>query len=199
MKFTLNLSKQSLSKYKKRDTLPYKEIAYFCAKRNISINWVLFEQLPRSLESETEKYTRIKYFTKIQASAGGGAYQEGSEFKWIEVPSPEISKLYSSCSVSPHISLGAISVLGDSMEPLLSDGDVVLFDISERELIESGLFIYSSSEGLFIKELQRVSDESLVLKSHNPLYENIHLGIDEIETSLIMGKVLAKVKLLESI
>lgn len=85
------------------------------------------------------------------------------------------------------------------MEPLLSDGDVVLFDISERELIESGLFIYSSSEGLFIKELQRVSDESLVLKSHNPLYENIHLGIDEIETSLIMGKVLAKVKLLESI
>ena len=68
----LNLSKQSLSILKKKNSIPYEEIAKFCAIRKISINWVLFDQVPKSLEEQTNKYSRIKYFNEINASAGGG-------------------------------------------------------------------------------------------------------------------------------
>jgi hypothetical protein len=35
----LGISKESLSHIKKRGTVPLEAIAYFCAKRKISINW----------------------------------------------------------------------------------------------------------------------------------------------------------------
>jgi len=71
----LGMSKESFSHFKKRESVPVEQIAYFCAKRKISINWILFDQMPKSLEEETEKYTHIKYFSKINAGAGGGAIQ----------------------------------------------------------------------------------------------------------------------------
>src|SRR5574344_1212723 len=63
----LNLSKQSLSILKKKNSIPYEEIAKFCAIRKISINWVLFDQAPKSLEEQTNKYSKIKYFNEINA------------------------------------------------------------------------------------------------------------------------------------
>ena len=55
----LNLSKESLSMMKKNKSIPYEQIAKFCAIRKISINWVLFDQMPKSLEIETEKYAKV--------------------------------------------------------------------------------------------------------------------------------------------
>ncbi len=45
----LGISKESLSHLKRRNAIPYEAIVYFCAKRAISINWILFEQLPSLL------------------------------------------------------------------------------------------------------------------------------------------------------
>lgn len=39
----LGLSRESLSHLKRRNSIPYEAIAYFCAKREISINWILFD------------------------------------------------------------------------------------------------------------------------------------------------------------
>lgn len=45
----------------------------FLAKRNISINWFFFNQLPESLIEETSNYIILKYQRTITVSAGGGA------------------------------------------------------------------------------------------------------------------------------
>ncbi|MDD5360211.1 MAG: hypothetical protein PHI79_01445 [Sulfurovaceae bacterium] len=39
----LNLEAQYFAVMKKRKKIPFKEIAIFCNKNNISINWILFE------------------------------------------------------------------------------------------------------------------------------------------------------------
>ncbi|MBE0490783.1 MAG: helix-turn-helix domain-containing protein [Sulfurospirillum sp.] len=79
----LKISKESLSHLKRRNSVPYEAIAYFCAKREISINWILFDQLPRSLEETTEKYAYIKYFHEVHASAGGGAWNENERYIYL--------------------------------------------------------------------------------------------------------------------
>ena len=80
---SLGMSKESLSHLKKKNGVPYEQIAKFCAKRKISINWILFNQLPKSLEEETEKYSRIKYFTDINASAGGGCFNYDENYEHL--------------------------------------------------------------------------------------------------------------------
>lgn len=61
--------------------MSYYEIMTFLAKRNISINWFFFNQLPESLIEATSNYIILKYQRNIITSAGGGAinYQEDFE------------------------------------------------------------------------------------------------------------------------
>ena len=98
----LGMSKESLSHLKKKGGVPYEQIAKFCAKRKISINWILFDQLPKSLEEETQKYTRIKHFTKINASAGGGSFTFDEEYEYISIDKKLLDTLYKSNNANPN-------------------------------------------------------------------------------------------------
>ena len=66
----LGINQLTLATMKNRAKIPYKEILEFCAKRKISINWVLFDQVVESLQAETDKFAKIHYFKDIYASAG---------------------------------------------------------------------------------------------------------------------------------
>ena len=52
----LGITPQRLFMLKFRKRIPLEEIARFCAKRHICINWLLFDQHPRSLCENTEKF-----------------------------------------------------------------------------------------------------------------------------------------------
>lgn len=69
----LGIKYDNFRKQKTRGTIPYPEIMSFLAKRNISINWFFFNQLPESLIEDTSNYIILKYQRTVNASAGGGA------------------------------------------------------------------------------------------------------------------------------
>ena len=75
----LGINQLTLATMKNRAKIPYKEILEFCAKRKISINWLLFDQVVESLQAETDKFAKVSYFRDIYASAGGGALNEEEE------------------------------------------------------------------------------------------------------------------------
>jgi len=58
----LDIDYDSFRKQKARDKVPYYGVMSFLAKRNISITWFFFNQLPESLIEPTSnyKYTSIK-------------------------------------------------------------------------------------------------------------------------------------------
>ena len=58
---------------------------YLCAKKKISINWLLYNQNPGSLVDSTDKYW-IRYYPEVRVSAGGGAYENDDEYESLEVP-----------------------------------------------------------------------------------------------------------------
>jgi len=176
----LGISKESLSHLKKRNSIPYEAIVYFCAKRSLSINWILFDQVPKSLEEKTEKFARIKYFKELHTSAGGGAWndEEGFEYMYID---------YEGLNTLSHLKeeyLHAINVIGDSMEPTLRDKEIVICDVTCKEIIDGNIYIINTpNSGLLIKRLT-CRDEKLSIMSDNPQYldevvnichENIHV------------------------
>lgn len=176
----LGISKESLSHLKKRNSVPYEAIVYFCAKRSLSINWILFDQVPKSLEEKTEKFARIKYFKELHTSAGGGAWndEEGFEYMYID---------YEGLNILSHLKeeyLHAINVIGDSMEPTLRDKEIVVCDVTCKEIIDGNIYIINTpNSGLLIKRLT-CRDEKLSIMSDNPQYldevvnichENIHV------------------------
>lgn len=188
----LGISKNSLVQFKKRNTVPYEQLAYFCAKRKISINWILFDQQPKSLEEETEKYSRIKYFKEINASAGGGAFNSDEGYEYLSLDKKILSNLYKSHQANIN-DIAAINVIGDSMEPTLLDREVILFDMTLKEITKDGVFVVSSPSGLFVKRLAKKIDGSVELISDNKNYNSELISLDEQSSISILGMVVGKV------
>lgn len=184
----LGISKESLSHLKRRNAIPYEAIVYFCAKRAISINWILFEQLPSLLEEKTERFARIKYFKELHTSAGGGAWNEEEGFEYLNVYYEHLN----SFSQIKEEYLHAINVIGDSMEPTLRDKEIVVCDISAQAMINGHIYIINTpNSGLLIKRLSS-EGEYLDILSDNPLYPTQRLSLHQEEIQ-ILGRVLGVV------
>jgi len=181
----LGISRQSLAQLKRRNAIPYEAIVYFCAKRSVSINWILFDQLPPSLEEKTEKFARIKYFKELHTSAGGGAWNEEEGFEYLYINDEGLK------SLSPFQleHLHAINVIGDSMEPTLSDKEIVVCDMTCQEIMDGNIYIINTpNSGLLIKRLT-CRDEKLSILSDNPQYLDEVVNISH-ENIHVLGRVL---------
>ena len=184
----LGISRESLSHLKARNAIPYEAIVYFCAKRAISINWILFEQLPSLLEEKTERFARIKYFKELHTSAGGGAWNEEEGFEYLYIH----YEGFNSFSQIKEEYLHAINVIGDSMEPTLRDKEIVVCDVSTGELINGHIYIINTpNSGLLIKRFSS-EGEYLDILSDNPLYPTQRLSLHQEEIQ-ILGRVLGVV------
>ena len=188
----LSLSKDSLSHMKRKNSIPYEQIAKFCAKRKISINWVLYDQFPRSLEENTEKYTKIRYLSKINASAGGGSFNYEEQGSFLLIEQELLDSLYRSKKIDTS-SLMAINVHGDSMEPTLKDSEIILIDKEEIDISSGGVFVISTNTGLFVKRPYVDEDGNIQLLSDNRDYTPHIICKDEQESVLILGKVVCSV------
>ena len=182
----LGINQLTLATMKNRAKIPYKEILEFCAKRKISINWVLFDQVVESLQAETDKFAKIHYFKDIYASAGGGALNEEEEGEMMYLDEEIVHKL-GGIGMIKHIQ--AINVLGDSMEPTLYSGDVVFVNKEYRNAHKSGIYIVSTPAGLFIKRLHLQANGMVALLSDNESYAPEMMNANDVE---VIGKVVGK-------
>ncbi|WP_457597158.1 S24 family peptidase [Hydrogenimonas sp.] len=169
---------------KKRGSVPLEAVADFCARRKISINWLLYDQAPRSLEESTEKFATIRYFRQINASAGGGAFNWEERYERLAVDEETVRRL----GGPRHLRfIDALEVRGDSMEPLIEDGDLVAVDRSRTEPKEGGVYVVRIGEALYIKRLERAAGGWRCV-SLNPLYEPIETNDEEL---VILGEAVA--------
>jgi len=171
----LNLTPENLSVLKKRNKIPYEEIALFCAKRKISINWLLFDQNEDEISKETEKFAKIRYFKDINASAGGGAVNFDENYETVYIDKKIIDK-----------NLDAINVIGDSMEPTIKDGSIIFIDRNDKNIINGGIFVVNTLGGVFVKRVRINSNGEIELISDNKAYEKETLKKDEVQ---VIGKV----------
>lgn len=84
--------------------------------------------------------------------------------------------------------LSAIRVAGDSMEPLLHDGDEILVDRAQRAL-RDGIHVVRLGDALMVKRLAPAGPGRATLLSQNYAYPPLEVALDELE---IIGRVVWK-------
>jgi len=93
-------------------------------------------------------------------------------------------------SVGADHDLHIITIDGDSMEPLLSTGDRILIDTSQRVPVPPGIFVIWDGMGLVAKRVEHVPNSEppkVVIKSVNPEYQTYERDAEEVN---IIGRVI---------
>jgi len=83
-----------------------------------------------------------------------------------------------------------ISVKGDSMEPTLSDGDLILIDTSVRTIGDSAVYALRKGDELFVKRIQHKLDGTLRVMSDNAKYETETYDAEHAPAVIVIGRVL---------
>lgn len=81
------------------------------------------------------------------------------------------------------------TALGDSMEPMIRDGDLLLIDTNESRIKDFGIFVLEVRKERLVKRVQRKFDGSLILISDNPLYQPEEIAAALAGEIKIVGKV----------
>jgi len=67
-----------------------------------------------------------------------------------------------------------INVRGDSMEPSIYDGDLVMIDRRKTQIRSGRIYAFREGESLRIKRLELIPDAAIILRSDNPTYPPEH-------------------------
>ena len=124
----------------------------------------------------------------VRASAGPGAINEGlEELKetWL-FPDNVVRHEFRARAQDLHI----VTIDGDSMEPLLSSGDRILIDTSQRVPVPPGIFVIWDGMGIVAKRVEHVPHSEppkIVIKSVNPEYQTYERDVEEVN---IVGRVI---------
>ncbi|ABC63822.1 S24 family peptidase [Erythrobacter litoralis] len=84
--------------------------------------------------------------------------------------------------------LSSVTVEGDSMEPLLRDGDEILVDRSPGPL-RDGIHVVRLGETLMVKRLSRSGQGRISLLSQNLAYPPLDMALEDVE---VIGRVVWK-------
>lgn len=182
----LGISQMNFATLKKRNRIPFNELLDFCAKRSISINWLLYNQSPESLIEATNRYYRVKYFADMSVSAGGGADGENESSEELDIPEAFLGYLGGEQELK---NIEALKVSGDSMEPTFSYDDIVFINRAKNDVLRGGIFVLRTEGGLFIKRVVPRIDGKIDIISDNDIYPTQTI---EREEAQILGRVVAK-------
>lgn len=180
----LDLSQVNFATMKNRGKIPFSNILDFCAKKKISINWLLYNQNPGSLVDSTDKYW-IRYYPEVNVSAGGGAYEAEDSYESLEVPQYFVNMLGGQENLK---NIDAINVVGDSMEPTLNSDNIIFIDKAKNDLNRDGIYAFTTTHGLFVKRIQRRVDGKYDVISDNKDYPMQVLDKSELS---VVGKVIS--------
>jgi phage repressor protein C with HTH and peptisase S24 domain len=120
----------------------------------------------------------------LEASAGPGA----TAAQEIPFDSFRFSRRWLREQGLEPAQLSAIRVMGDSMDPLLRDGDEILVDRTHRAFRE-GVHVVRLGDALHVKLLQAVPPGRLRLISKNPAYEPVEVAMADVD---VVGRVVWK-------
>jgi hypothetical protein len=124
----------------------------------------------------------------LEASAGPGSVSGATAAQEIPFDAFRFSRRWLREHGLEPAQLSAIRVMGDSMDPLLRDGDDILVDRTPRAFRE-GVHVVRLGEALHVKLLQAVPPVRLRLISQTQAYEPVEVAMSDVD---LVGRVVWK-------
>lgn len=182
----LGVAQNTLDVWKQRGKIPEKNILKYT--HLISSDEMSTSSEP--IDAPNLKPYNIKKITAYKASAGGG--NEIDDIKAYETGElMPIAKAF--FKTPPKKELNAIEISGESMLPMLHDGDWVIF-CDDGEFRGDGLYVVNFSGQLMAKVLQLSPKGELKIISVNPNFASYEIDINETQEHFrIIGKVIKSI------
>lgn len=142
-------------------------------------------------ESHAEVDSRLVTLPRFDLSvaAGAGRYLEAQQrVGSMQLCRDIVTRILRNTSAA-LASLALVTVAGDSMEPTIHDGDIVVIDRSVRVIERDGVYIFTLGSETFIKRLQRMPN-SILVNSDNPLYKTWEIHPESSQELHVHGRVI---------
>ncbi|WP_103602115.1 XRE family transcriptional regulator [Campylobacter concisus] len=152
---------------------------------DMSISPEKSKKLQKLINEQENKLINLRFFPNVSAAAGYGANNDNESFKSISVTASFLTTILR----IPAKQYDVINVLGNSMEPFLKDGDMVLV-LPTHEASNGEIVIANLGGDLYVKKLLKDPIKKRIrLTSMNELYEDIVVEDDELDQLKIVGVV----------
>lgn len=177
-------SLKQMQRYADGDDFPFSFLEALSRSTGIPMSWFLGEE-PQSTELAKPDWavgvTVPRY--DVRASAGAGALVVSDKVEeyfsvgrdWLRRNMPPWAP--------PNAVVGILEGAGDSMEPTIRDGDLVMVvqDVEWRVVERGGIFVFSlDHDRLLLKRLQVLNNGDLRIISDNKAYEPDLVRFDDI-------------------
>ncbi|GBR09392.1 LexA family transcriptional regulator [Gluconobacter frateurii] len=152
-----------------------------------SLQWLLFgdegkqgtssDRTPPVLSEKTNDKTKIISGYDVELSAGFGFTPNTN----IEVVSFSISAdILPDELLQPYRKLIAVRARGDSMEPYICSGDIIVLDLNDRSIFTGGVYGLRVGDQLLVKRLSVRANGNLIVASDNARYPTDEISATEI-------------------
>jgi phage repressor protein C with HTH and peptisase S24 domain len=170
----LGKSDSHLRRYEKGLDIPLTVVAALAAETEIPLNWIvsghamdrkapLVRITPEQPIADSEDVPVQKLAFK--ASAGNGSLMLDDAANYVRFPRAILQHV----GVAPqHARL--MEAFGESMIPTISDGDLLLIDVSSTQIIEGKIFAFSVGDDAFVKRLRRIGDRVLMISDNRAMF-----------------------------
>jgi len=183
-----NVKPNTLSNWRNRNTLPYDLIVDICEHERWSLDYVLTGKetmKPGKGEPALQKQAETDYTYVPQVngkiSAGTGSVPDNVIEMRVAFRKEWIARKGSAKDMV------LIKVSGDSMDPTLLSGDLVLIDRGRKYFEpQGGIYAIALDDTIMIKRVQLIGDRVKII-SDNKMYEPFEVRADQIK---INGKVI---------
>lgn len=122
----------------------------------------------------------------VEASAGPGAFADREQV--VDYLAFKGEWVRRTLGVDPR-RLVLISAIGDSNEPTIRSGDLLLIDTSIDRIEDNAFYILALADAIVVKRVQRFLSGAVTIKSDNPAYIDETLDPEELEAINVAGRV----------
>lgn len=184
------LAESLLRKYLSGESLPgLEKLVAIADAAGVTVEWLATGQKSATAASvETTDLTHVHVpLFDVTASAGGGGIVTVEVVE--DVVSFKRSWLVDELRVKPE-DLALVHVEGESMEPTLRPGDLILVNRKDR-LVRDGVYLVRIDDAVLVKRLQRLPGGRLEVVSDNPAYKPFTVSLaDEGASIAVIGRVI---------
>lgn len=145
----------------------------------------VFKALGMEIHVPEEDLSGYNLIPKIEARPGAGSSLE-SGGETIDVYAFPKSFFIERRIDPNHMIL--CNIKGDSMFPLMKDGDMVMVDREDKEIMDGKIYILTLGEELLVKRVLRTI-RGVILHSENPAYPDIPVEMGDLEQFIVRGRV----------
>jgi len=182
----LGINRSAITQARKKNAVPSKWLLQLYRVFGLNPDWSETGTGQAFLNQQADDTAGFVAIPKVKArlSAGGGSFELGSEIEGYY--SFQNAWLHGKGSCNNMV---LMDIFGNSMTPEMKDGDTVLVDQSQKEILAGAIYAVGVEDTIMVKRVEK-HPNAMVLLSDNKDYAPIYLKSEDIDSIRIIGKVI---------